>query len=235
MTNPITSTHTQPVTQLAKGIGKTPWGFLAAGALAFTGWRMQDSFQGSKQKANQEIAGLKTGNDYKLMQYGFGQWSGDPTMDNISDKAKGLSLYGPMRIKEHYESASIQVKTFLSNVVAPNLLPLGVGLAGLYGAIGHTRMQKYGASFGKWLTESSPFKTMAVNTLKSVGGGLAKGTGYAIAKPSKLAFKSPQHFAIASGIALVGAFFTKKFVDNYNGDAQRDYYRNDVYMNRMEE
>lgn len=236
MTNPITSTNNSIAGQaISKGIGKTSWGLLAAGALGFAAWRMQDSFQGSKQKANQQITGLKTDNDWKLMEHGFAQWSGSPGMDNLADKAKGLSLYGPMRIREHYQSAKIQIKTFFGNVIGPNLIPIGVGLAGLYGALGHTRMKQYGTSFSKWLTETSFLKTQAWKTIKGVGGGLAKGIGFLIKEPTKLAFKSPQHFAIASGIALVGAFFTKKFVDTYNGDAQRDYYRNDVYMHHVEE
>lgn len=236
MTNPITSTnHSIAGQNVAKAMGKTTWGLLAAGALAFTGWRMQDSFQGSRQKAQQEIAGLKTGNDYQLLEHSFGQWSGNPGMDNLADRFKGLTLYGPLRIKEHYESAKIHVKTFCGNVIGPNLVPLGVGLAGLYAAIGHKRMKEYGSGFSKWLTQSSPFKDAVWNTMKGVGGGLAKGVGFIIKEPTKLAFKSPQHFAVASGITLVGAFFGKRFVDTYNGDAQRDYYRNDVYMHQTKE
>lgn len=229
----IDPTGTRPPKPPA-ALGKTPLGIFTLGALGFAAWRMQDSFVGSKAKAEQKIAGMKVENDYKNMEYQWGQWSGNPTMDHLSDKYEGLKQYGPFRLREHYNAARIHVQEFFGNVIGPNLLPLGVGLAGLYGTIGHTQMKKYGSDFAKWWNKSSFFNTQAWKTLKGVGRSIRSGLWTTVKEPTKLAFKSPSHFAVASGIALVGAFFVKKFRDTNSGDAQRDYYRNDVYSSHDE-
>lgn len=229
-TNGIASAAQNTASTAARnGLSKTTLGIFTLGALGFTAWRMQDAYVGSRQKADQRISTLKADNDYKFAEYGFGQYSGNPGMDNLSQKFDGLKRYGPFRLREHYESAKIRIGTFFSNVIGPNLLPLGIGLAGLYGTIGHDKMAKFGAKIANWWTSTNFLNTQAWKTLKGVGGYIGAGAWKAIKEPTKLAFKSPQHFAVASGIALVGAFFLKRFVDSSSGDAQRDFFRDDLY------
>lgn len=222
-----------PVRRLtSSGLSKTSLGLFTLGALGFTAWRMQDAFVGSKQEVDQKVSGLKTDNDYRYGSHAWGQYSGNPGMDRLDNKFQGLLIYGPMRLKEHWETAKINVGNFFSNVLGPNLLPLGVGLAGLYGTIGHQNMCGYGRKIADWWNRSNFFNSTAWKTLKSVGGSVGSGLWTVIKSPVKLMFASPQHFAVGSGIALVSAFFLKRFVDTVNGDAQRDFFRDDLYAPR---
>ncbi|WP_373533198.1 hypothetical protein [Vampirovibrio sp.] len=231
MTTPLTnSTSSNGTNALARaGLSKPVLGVFTLGALGFSAWRMKDAFVGSQQKANQQVSTLKADNDYQLTEYNFGQYSGSPGMDKLALKYDGLKRYGPFRLKENYQSAKIHVNNFFSNVIGPNLLPLGVGLAGLYGTIGHEKMMGYGKNIITWWNGCSILNSQAWTTLKEVGKSIGSGLWQATKAPVEMTFKSPQHFAIASGITLVGAFFAKRFVDNVNGDAQKDFYRDDLF------
>ncbi|WP_303674693.1 hypothetical protein [Vampirovibrio chlorellavorus] len=230
---PTTNGVSNSVNAIASnGLGKTPLGLFTLGALGFAAWRMQDAFVGSKQEVDQKISGLKTTNDYDYGSHVWGQYSGNPGMDRLDHKFQGLLIYGPLRLKEHWQSFKIRVGNFFSNVVGPNLLPLGVGLAGLYGTIGHQTMSGYGRNIADWWNRSNFFDSTAWKTLKGVGGSLGSGLWTVIKSPVKLMFKSPQHFAVGSGVALIGAFFLKRFTDTVNGDAQRDFFRDDLYSSQ---
>lgn len=230
MTTPGLPPASQALNAAAQtGLSKTTLGAFTVAALGFAAWRMQDAYVGSKQKADQQISALKADNDYQLTEHSFGQYSGDPGMDKLALKFDALVRYGPLRLREHYQALKIRINNFFSNVIGPNLLPLGVGLAGLYGTIGHAQMAIYGNNVAQWWSRTNFLDSQAWRTMKGVGHAMGSALWTAIKEPVKLAFKSPQHFAIASGITLVGAFFVKRFVDNVNGNAQKDFYRDDLF------
>jgi hypothetical protein len=210
-------------------LSKTTLGIFTLGALGFTAWRMQDAYVGSKQKADEQISTLKVDNDYRLTEYSFGQYSGNPGMDNLALKFDALRRYGPFRLREHFQSAKIRINNFFNNVIGPNLLPLGIGLAGVYSTIGHEQMAIYGNNIATWWSRTNFLDSQAWRTLRGVGNAIGSGLWNIIKTPVQLAFRSPQHFAIASGITLVGAFFIKRFSDNVNGNAQQDFYRDELF------
>lgn len=226
-TPPIGNQAARAVVQ--NGLSKTALGLFTLGALGFSAWRIQDSYTGSQQKALQRVSALKEENDYNYAEYGWGHWSGNPGLDQLGHKFQGLMMYGPHRIRENYKEAKIRVSSFFTNVLYPNLIPLGVGLAGLYSTIGHKKMTQYANDFVKWWKQSGFFSQYFNPTMKAVGKIIwdygSKGISTAVRQP----FKSPAHFAVGSGIALTGAFFLRKFIDAYGHDGQRDFFRDDIY------
>ncbi len=231
MSNPTPGITPNPAPALLKkGLSKSTLGIFALGALGFSAWRMQDAYTGSREKVKDKIGEMQTNNDYATGQYTFGHWSGNPGMDNLTSQWAKVKRYGPFRLREHYQATKVQISTFLNDVVGPSLLPLGVGLAGLYGAIGHTQMSKYGASFANWWRQCGFFTQYFNPTMKAVGKNIWHYGTSAVGSLLKLSFKSPVHFAVASGSALVGAVFLKRFNDTANGNAQRDNLRDEFYL-----
>ena len=189
---------------------------------------MKDSYVGSRDRIQTRQAELRAENDYRHLGFGQGMWSGNPDTDRLAHKWFGIKQNGPWGLKEKFDSFKIRVSSLFNDVLVPNLIPLGVGIAGLYGA--GIKVHKpfvaaarhAGGLFGTGFFRQ--LRGFLGNGLGSIGRGLLK--------LAKLPFSSLPAFGISLGALTLGSFFLKRFNDSYSGDGQRNFFREDIYRRR---
>jgi len=203
-------------------------GLFTVGALGAAAWMMRDSYMGSRDRINQQVAELKEENDVEYSKFGWGHWSGMPWFDQLAHKWFGIKSFGPYGIRENLQEIGLRVSSFWSDVIVPNLIPLGIGIAGLYGALGPRRMHAPIRGFVNWCK-----KTSIPPTLKREIGGFFKnifsGMGKGLAKLAKWPFQSLPRLGVATGALFFGTFFLKKLNDAYGHDGQRAFFRREIY------
>jgi hypothetical protein len=209
----------------ASGTAKSAVGIFSLAALVAAAWMMKDSYVGSRDRIQMRQADLKARNDYENLGFSQGQWSGNPDMDRLAHKWFGFKQYGPWGIREKFDSFKIRVSSFFKDVLFPNLIPLGIGIAGLYGAGVKVHRPFVAAAKGVGGLFGPRFFPQLGGFLGKAFGSL--GTG--LLKLIKLPFSSLPAFAIGLGTVCLGSFFLKRFSDSYDGDGQRNFFRDDIY------
>jgi hypothetical protein len=215
---------------LLRGGARPAVGVFSLAALAAAGWMMMDSYRGNRERTQQSVDKLKEHNDWEETEFGWGHWSGMPWMDHLAHRVFGWKQYGPYGLREKFSAIKIRVGSFFNNVIVPNLVPLGLGIAGLYGA--GVPVHKPFVAIGRALSQGVPRRL--VQDLGRLGGRAATGVGSGLLKLLALPFRSLTHLGIASGLVLGGAFFLKRFSDAYGHDGQRQFFRDDIF-NRHED
>lgn len=231
MTAPIGETGSHLRQAATETLRKSPnpaIGLFSLAALGATAWMMKDSYDGSRDRMNQHITELKEENDVSYSEFGWGHWSGNPAMDNLAHRWFGFKQYGPFDLFEKFQDYGMRISGFFSNVVTPNIIPIGISVASAYGALGAERMHAPFRKLYQWMAGSSilgnigkPLGEMATKGLKLTG----RGADSLIRWP----FKSLTHLGVGSGLLMLGAYFFKRFDDAYGHDGQREFFRNEIY------
>lgn len=208
-------------------------GLFTLGALAMTGIMMKDAYMGSRDRNQQKIAECHQSKDLEYAQYGWGHWSGQPGMDGLAHKFKGALLYGPYGLAENWHAAKIHVGSFFSDVLYPNLIPLGISIAGIYGTFGPDAVNhKINSLYNQMCrVQMHPeLKASLKQFFKRGGRMIGTGLGNIVAWPFKGGLG---RLGVSSGLLFAGAFFLKRFNDAYGHDGQRAFFRDEIY-NREE-
>jgi hypothetical protein len=232
MSGPISDNGAKNAIAAAENsIGRVPTA-LSIGLTVLAGgtalYMARDSYLGSRDRVNQRVAELKEENDLEYSKFGWGHWSGKPWLDGLSHKLFGFKEYGPWGLRENMQELGIRISSIWSDVVLPNLLWFGLGIAGLYGSLGAKRVHAPFRAFFNWCRKTSlppAFK----REVKNFTGRIFKGLGRGIVKAATWPFLSLSRLGIASGIVLGIAFFLKQFNDAYGHDGQRDFFRNEIF------
>ena len=206
--------------------GSPMMGLFALAALGTTAWMIRDSYHGNKEREEQEASMHQANKDYAYSAYDWGRYSGRPHMDNLAHSWMGLKLYGPYGLKELYQETVVKVYSIYKEVILPNLVPIGISIASLYGFFGAKSINSKFGYVGK--------KIGGVISRANVGGGFChyankayEGTVNGAAKVLEKAFTHP---AVAAGTVLLGAWFLKSFNDAYSGQGQREYFRHELWQ-----
>lgn len=203
-------------------------GIFSLGAILAAAWMMKDSYVGSRDRIRMRQEELRVQNNYDFWSKGNANWSGNPGTDGLTQKWFGFKQKGPWGLREKWQSFKIWAGGMFNDVLLPNLIPLGVGIAGLYGAGIKVHRpftaaaQHIGGLFGPgFFRQLGNFMSSAFGTL---GNGLFR--------LLKLPFTSLTAFGISLGALTLGSFFLKRFNDSDNGDGQRNFFRDEIYTRR---
>lgn len=212
--------------------GNPVLGLFALLAMGTTVWMMHDTYQGNHEREEQEAEMHRAQKDYAYAAFDWGRWSGQPKMDNLAHSWMGLKLYGPYGLKEQFQEAGVKVHSIWKEVIMPNLIPLGISVASLYGYFGAHAINSKFAYVGKKLG-GVVFQEGVGNSITKYANKGFKGTVNGAASVLRKAFKHP---GVATGLLFLGAYGLKRFNDAYSGQGQREYFRNELWgMNGMEE
>jgi hypothetical protein len=206
---------------------KAPVGLFTLAALATTAWMMKDTYHGNRERTNQQVDEMKENNDWRYTEYGWGHWSGMPGMDHFAHRVYGWTQYGPFGLFEKFREMKIRIGSFFSNVIMPNLIPIAISIAGLYGTFGTKAVHAPFKAIGKALM--TPLPQQLRQDLWSVTKKAFSSMGSGLKTLLSLPFRSLTHLGIASGLLFFGAYFMKRFSDAYGHDGQREFFRDDIY------
>jgi hypothetical protein len=213
---------------LGGGVAKGAVGLFSIGAIAAAAWMMKDSYVGSRDRIQTRQAELRAKNDYDHLQYGQGFWSGNPDTDKLAHRWFGLKQKGPWGIREKFDSFKIWTGSMFRDVLFPNIIPLGVGIAGLYGAgIKVHRPIVAAVRHAGGLFGPNFFPSLG----RFLGSGLGS-IGKGLFRLIRLPFSSLPAFGIGLGVLTLGSFFLKRFNDSTSGDGQRNFFRDEIYNRR---
>ncbi len=209
--------------RVATMFGKTNFKpLLGLGAIAAAWWMMRDTFDGTRQKRIDAIAAAKEHAEWADMEYGWGHWSGNPGMDHKAHQFKRFLLFGPMNLRMRWLEFKITVDSLVNDVLLKNIVPLGVGVAGIYSMFGARAVNTGVRNFGRFLGQIIPSGFgRAVGSLLSQGlTGLGKGV---LALSHTLLSKQALPFTI--GAAIFGNYALSRFKDSYGHDGQHEFFR----------
>lgn len=204
--------------------GNPIMGFFMVGCGLVSFKLMKDSFQGNEAREAQGVAAERSKKDYALLMNDAGSMSGKgPTWDGLRHSWKAFSLYGPYGLKEYYQEKRDEVHSIIKEVIVPNLIPVGITLASMYGFFGpkgmHAPFKYIGEKLGKVI-----FSPAMGNNIVDWSKSAFKKTVNASATVLRKAFEYP---AVAAGSVLLSAFLFKSFQDVNSGRAQDEYFRHE--------
>ncbi len=201
--------------------GSTVTKLFGLGATALTGWLMHQSKQGHAPEWDRKIASHHTKLMYDQTSFGWGHWSGQPKMDHWAHKIFGLKLFGPFDLFTTYHRYKTLAEGYVNDVILPNLVPLGVGVAGLYAGFGAKTLH---APFKNMYKRLAPtFRKMHLGRkLKNALKPLSKKIGDLAVAGVKAAVKHP--LGALGGIVL-GGFVFNRFNRVLNHQEQEAYFR----------
>jgi hypothetical protein len=202
--------------------------FLGAGAALAAGWLCKESYRGNAYKWRERFVAEDTHNQYKMTEYGWGQWSGQPTMDKWSHKLFGIKVFGLFGSRADYLLARAYVEGFVNDVLLRNMAPIAVGIGGLYAAFGNNLAKPFQATY-RYMTGPG------ASILKPIASGTAE-LGKFMAKGSLKAGEFGMNQLIKGGFgsaALLGvlSFGLLRFWRVNNGQEQVEYHRQFAALN----
>jgi hypothetical protein len=203
---------------------------LGLGAVFVAGSMVADTYRGQTYEMRRLNTATKERTDYANMAYGWGHFSGNPSMDKFAHKVYSLVLYGPLNLREKYEDAALNVKLLFNNVFLPNLVPIGIAIGSMYLGFGSRVMHapfKAGWRFIKSSGNIIPpaFRRKMGAFLAQCGNNFCTGVGKLLAMP----FKSLHAFGFTAVALGLGAFFVNRFNDSYGHGGTEQFFRNQVY------
>jgi hypothetical protein len=218
--NNMTQTVRQPMSKAKIGVGG-----LALVSVLYTLWSMQDTYNSNHEREEQEANMNQVKKDYSFAQFNRDHLGGQDKMEGLAKNYKAWCLYGPYGIKEKYEEATLKVHSIWKEVIMPNLVPLGISIASVYAFFGPKAINSKFAYAGK--------KIGGVIFNAKMGSGLAhyanKGFHKTIDGLARLFELAIKHPIPATGLTLLGAWFLYRFDSVYSGDAQREYFRHELW------
>lgn len=185
---------------------------------------IQDSWNGSQMKRDDAVAAAKEHAEWADMEYGWGHYSGQPWMDQQAHKFKRFLLFGPMNLKLKWQETTIRLNSWINDVILPNLLPIGLVIAGL-GGLGGFKVFRHSSKVTQFVKNHVHVPTAFKTEVKHLAGKAASGTGKGIGKLLSLPFKSPAHLGITAAGLLFGSFTLQRFQDSYGHDGQHNFFR----------
>lgn len=128
---------------------------LGVGAAMTAAWLCKESYKGSAPGWREKFVNHEAELMYDYNQYGWGHFSGQPTMDHWSHKLFGLKLFGLFGSKSDWQMVKIYTEGLINDVLLPNLTPIALGIGGLYAGFGRA-LNKPFIAFYKWLRTPGP-------------------------------------------------------------------------------
>jgi hypothetical protein len=205
--------------------GNLPMLLFMLGAGAITYKLSRDTYVGNEARESQGVAAERTKKDYSLLMYDAGSFSGKgPFWDSVRHVCKSLDLYGPYGIKEDYQEFRDKVHSIWKEVVIPNLIPIGITVASIYGYFGpaavHKPFRYVGRTFAKAIADSGCTVSLPKLAHKA-GTGIVDGC-------AKVLTQALKHPAIATGALFLSAFGLKSLYEVNTGRAQDEYFRHEL-------
>lgn len=183
-----------------------------------------DTMHGDEYETKRKVAEERAWANWAVMKNNQGHWSGYPALDEASDKLKAYFIYGPLNLFEKANGLSIEIKSFLTNVLLPNAIPIAISIAALYMGLGAKRIHAPFKAAGRWLREVHvpvAFRNAFKQFFAKVGEGLGNGLGQVIAWP----FKSLHHAGFTAAFIGILAFLGNRFHDVYTESASEQFFR----------
>lgn len=211
---------TPPLSKLAGKSAAAP--LLGLGALLASGWMVKDTFKGIRPELDRQYADHLVQDEYANTRWGWGHYSGNPGMDHLAHKFFGFTLFGPNGLRHKWQKAKLYTKVYINNVIIPNLIPMGVGVAGLYALLGKERLHKGVTYFTQGLRKhlkmppgiSKGVKRGVKAIFHAAGVGMGKTLGFA-----------GRNKEISAAVVLLSAFGLNRFRDSYGHDGQDNFFR----------
>lgn len=142
---------------------------LGVGAAATAFWLCRESYRGNVDKWEHQHEDHEAQLMYDDVKYGWGHYSGNPTMDGWAHTVYRWSLFGYGGVKASMAKIKTNINGFVNDVIMPNITPIALGIGGLYAAFG-TQLHR-------------PFRAV-YNYFAAGGGGflapIGRGIGQAI-------------------------------------------------------
>lgn len=220
---PAATTAAAKATSRLKGIGP----LIGLASIALPAWLMSQSFKGAKDVWTQKVAGHHMDNEMKSISYGFGHYSGQPTMGGWAHRLYNTMLFGPFGFATTWHKVKTYTNGFVNNVILPNLIPIGIGIAGMYAGFGRKSIHdaaKRSANYLKPYMGNVPMKTVAEKT--------AVGIGKTLLSPIKGLYWSMDKGRAKFALPILGllGFGAYRFGRVWNHDEQHDFWRDFTNM-----
>lgn len=197
---------------------------LSLAATVAAGAMIKDSYEGTKIKRSDASAAILDSKQYHAMEYGWGMWSGTPGMEHWAHKAHHLKAFGPMNLFLKWKQFKSSASSIVNDVILPNMIPIAVGIGGLYAGFGSKAIHGVAKAVVAPLKHVKLPATLAAS-LKSLASkglsGLSKGLGKGISKM----FSSPKNLLMSLGGLAFGGFALNRFQRVYTREADQDYFR----------
>lgn len=196
---------------------------LGMGAAVAAGWLCRESYRGHSIKWRERFHAHEEEEMLDLTRKGFGHYSGQPAMDGWSVALEKIRKFGFFGSKVDFMKAKCYVEGFVNDVLLRNMLPIAVGIGGLYAAIGNHLFTPFTATWNYAVNSTFfPAAGRAIGQALSVAGrGLLRGTEALMTQFSR---GGPGAAAFAAILGLVLYRFWR--VDNHL--EQHDYFKDIV-------
>lgn len=202
-----------PAKTLTKAIG-----LAGAGVAA---WLTTQSAKGKMPVWQQQLHNHEANSDLVSIRDNWGRYSGQPAMDNWANKLRRFFMFGPLGLNMVWYKAKTYGEGFVNDVLLPNIVPIGVGLGGLYAT---------GLKPHKLITEPLSFlkkrlPPMNWGRMRTVLKDSGKWMGDRLVDVLKLGRDNP---AIAIGALAMSLFALHRFVRVYDHEEQNGFFRGDI-------
>ena len=183
-------------------------------------WFVGQSVKGKSSTWEQQVRNHETSADMLSLRDHWGHYSGQPAMDGWANKLRRFMRFGPLGLNMAWNKAKTYTEGFVNDVFLPNLVPIGVGLGGLYAT---------GFKPHKLLTAPVKFlhKHLHINW-GGIRGQMKKGgkwAGSIMARGLRKVGKNP---AMAIGALALGGFGLHRFMRVYDHSQQDDFYHSSL-------
>lgn len=207
--------------------GNWVMGMFMAGAVALTYKLGHDTYVANEPREDQGVASERTKKDYALTMYDAGSMSGKGKFwDWARHFGKSMELYGPYGIKEDYQEFKDKFHSIWKEVILPNLIPIGISVASIYGFFGAKAVHKpfifTGKKFGEVIFASG-------NANKFTGGVTSVGKAI-VNRGADVLRKAFEYPAVAAGLVFLSAFGLKTWYEVDTGRAQDEYFRHELFV-----
>ncbi len=197
---------------------------MGLGGTYLVGKLVRDTYNGQIYETNRKITNLQQETDMQNLRYNFGHWSGNPGMDHFAGWLQQMGSYGPGNLIEKYEAFTIKAHSTIYNVIIPNLIPMGLALAGLYLGFGskiiHKPLQIIGSILGKSSIPES-FRRKFAATSGRAWNGICEGLGKLLSLP----FRSLHAFGFSALLAGLGLYTWNRLDDSMSHSGASKFFR----------
>ncbi len=210
------------------GTGKT---VLGIGALAAAAFAIKDSYNGRAEKIEHKLSNLHEHKSWEHWQNGLAHYSGNPWMDQQAHGIKKLLLYGPLGLRLKFEEFKTKADIMVNEVLLPNLVPIGVGIGGMYMLLGKKTINDAFKRTFNWYKGKSFVSASFKQSFKTQAGKAFTGLAGLGGRMLRWPFKSLQHFGVAAGLGAFGSFMLGRFQDSYGHRGTEEYFFDEIYNN----
>lgn len=207
---------------------------LGVAAPVVGGWFVKESYEGSKDEWQRRHAHLDANLNMDELRYSWAKYDGQPTMTKWAKRLNHMIRYGPGGIRQMVRQAKITTEGFLHDVVFKNIVPIALGITGLYAGLGKNAAGKFKVHAPFRYVNNQIIQPLWKQVKPHINGKWSKtalkGLADGIVKVGEVAIKNPGASALIAGLTAFGLLRFKRV---YNGQEQdsffRDSFRNDFW------